>query len=113
MLEHHVTEFIKKWNVGLGFYGEQGGESIHNEFNKLNQRYCMMQPSQRRILAMVKEHHMRIHPKAQQLKPEIKKKKLSLQSIINYNLFKININTRKGVNIIVNLVNNILKLEFL
>ena len=23
-LEDHIVEFIKKWKVGLGFYGEQG-----------------------------------------------------------------------------------------
>ena len=33
MLEDHVTDFVRKWGLGLGVYGEQGGESIHAEFN--------------------------------------------------------------------------------
>ncbi|KAL9976703.1 hypothetical protein ACROYT_G014030 [Oculina patagonica] len=32
MLEDHVVSFIQKWHFPLGFFGEQGGESIHHEF---------------------------------------------------------------------------------
>ena len=35
MLENHGTDFISKWKFGFRIYGEQGGESVHNEFNKL------------------------------------------------------------------------------
>ena len=35
MLEDHATDFVEKWKTGFGMYGEQGGESIHNEFNQL------------------------------------------------------------------------------
>ena len=35
MLEDHALEFIREWGVGFGFYAEQGGESIHAEFNSL------------------------------------------------------------------------------
>ena len=35
MLEDHGTDFISKWIFGFRIYGEQGGESVHNEFNKL------------------------------------------------------------------------------
>ena len=34
MLEDHATDFVEKWKTGFGMYGEQGGESIHNEFNE-------------------------------------------------------------------------------
>ena len=30
--------FIQRWKVGCGFYGRQGGESLHNAINK-SQRY--------------------------------------------------------------------------
>lgn len=75
MLENHVSEFIRQWNVGLGFYGEQGGESIHSEFNRLHHNYCRMKSGKDRLMAMVKEHHVRVHPRARQLKPEIKRRK--------------------------------------
>lgn len=42
MLEDHAVDFIKKWKAGFGIYGEQGGESIHREFNGLNRTYCTM-----------------------------------------------------------------------
>ena len=35
MLEDHVCQFIKQWGFGLGVYDEQGGESIHDELNKI------------------------------------------------------------------------------
>ena len=69
MLEDHVSTFIRKWRAGLGFYGEQGGESVHNEFNKLYRTYCAMKPNSRRLISMVKEHHRRIHPSAKALRP--------------------------------------------
>ena len=49
MLEDHATDFVEKlefcWKTGFGMYGEQGGESIHNEFNQLKITYCWMQPT--------------------------------------------------------------------
>ena len=54
MLEDHVADFIRKWGVGLGFYGEQGGESLHNELNKLYKTYCGMKPNSRRLLSILK-----------------------------------------------------------
>jgi len=32
MLEDHVVNFLTKRRFPLGFFGEQGGESIHHEF---------------------------------------------------------------------------------
>jgi len=78
MLEDHVVPFIKEWGAGIGIYGEQGGESIHNEFNKLMRTYCTMKPNTRRLLSVLKEHHRRTNPTAKALKPEIKKRKRKL-----------------------------------
>ena len=75
MLEDHVVDFVKRWGLGLGLYGEQGGESIHPEFNNLKRTYCMMKPNSRRLLAMLKEHHLRVHPEAKSMRPPIKKRK--------------------------------------
>ena len=41
MLEHHAIPFLKKWGAGFRFYREQGGESIHMEFNKLKTIYII------------------------------------------------------------------------
>ena len=35
MLGEHVVEFIRKLHFPLGFFGEQGGESIHHESEQL------------------------------------------------------------------------------
>ena len=39
MLEDHIIPFLKKWQVGCGFYGEQGGESIHKAINSMKKNY--------------------------------------------------------------------------
>ena len=74
-LEEHVTEFIHKWSLGLGLYGEQGGESIRAEFNNLHWMFCRMKPNSRRLMSMLKEHHVKVHPLAKKLKPEIQRKR--------------------------------------
>ena len=35
----HTVSFIKQWGTGFGFIGEQGGESVHTEFNSLERVY--------------------------------------------------------------------------
>jgi hypothetical protein len=40
LLEDHMAPWIRKWGgVGFGVMGEQGAESIHAEFNKIEQRH--------------------------------------------------------------------------
>ena len=68
MLEDHATDFVEKWKTGFGMYGEQGGESIHNEFNKLKITYCRMQPASRRLESMLQEHYRRIYPESKAVK---------------------------------------------
>lgn len=75
LLECHATNFIRKWGGGFGLYGEQGAESIHPQFNQLLRTYCGIKPSTRRLELMLKEHLMKVNPKAQKLRPEIKKRK--------------------------------------
>ena len=38
----HVSNWLEKWNVGLGFMGEQGAESIHASFNNIERSYLNM-----------------------------------------------------------------------
>ena len=59
ILEDDVLDFVSKFKVGLGFLGEQGGESIHNKFNELERTMmCMPNPLQ----ALLKEHHRQTFP---------------------------------------------------
>ena len=71
MLEDHATDFVEKWKTGFGMYGEQGGESIHNEFNQLKITYCRMQPASRCLESMLQEHYRRIHPESKRLNSKI------------------------------------------
>ena len=84
MLEDHVIDFISKWKVGFGIYGEQGGEALHSEFNRLNRYYCAMKPNWKRLKCIMKEHYRLIHPEARTLNPKLKpkprKRKLSTSS---------------------------------
>lgn len=75
MMEEHVIKFCQ-WQNGLGLYGEQGGEGIHPEFSRIQQIYYQMKPETRRLKMMAKEHHLRLLPTVQMLKPVIKKEKL-------------------------------------
>ena len=54
-------DFVEKRKTGFGMYGEQGGESIHNEFNQFKTTYCQMQPASKRL-------DSRIHPSRKQSK---------------------------------------------
>ena len=75
MLEEHVIPFIKKWKIGLGMYGEQGGESIHPEFNQLRKIYASVPSKKDRLKLMLEQHHMKVRPIAQNMVPNIKKRK--------------------------------------
>ena len=72
MLEDHVVDFIMEWKVGLGFYGEQGGESLHSAFNNLARTYSALVLSTRRLRSMLQSHYLKAYPSVQNLKPDIK-----------------------------------------
>lgn len=76
LLERHIIPFLAKWGWGLGKYSEQGGEGIHAEFNSLNRTYCCMKPDEKRLLAIMREHHIRVNPAVRNLRPEKKKRKI-------------------------------------
>ncbi|XP_065669741.1 uncharacterized protein LOC136088822 isoform X2 [Hydra vulgaris] len=73
LLESHILQFIQKWGLGIGVYGEQGGESLHAEFNNLNRLFWHMKGCSR-LKSTLKEHYIRNHPKTKAMKPEIKKR---------------------------------------
>ena len=77
LLESHVHQFIEKWRLGKGVYDEQGGESLHAEFNNLNRLFWHMKGCHR-LESTIKEHFIRNHSEAKDMKPNAKKRKMSL-----------------------------------
>ena len=77
MLEDHVPEFLQRWGIGLGFYGEQGGESIHHEFKKMTDRYSNVRNPTERLKYTMNQHLLTTFPKAKELQPKIKKRKFN------------------------------------
>ncbi|XP_047131823.1 uncharacterized protein LOC124810830 [Hydra vulgaris] len=77
MLEYHALPFIRKWGVGLGTYGEQGGESIHAEINRMKSIYCHMK-GVGRLRSIMNEHFIKNNPtvKKYQKKAQPRKRKL-------------------------------------
>ena len=75
MLEDHVIPFIRRWHVGLGFYGEQGGEALHQEFNKMQNRYKNIRKPLESLRYMMEQHLKSTNPKSRLLQPKPKKRK--------------------------------------
>ena len=67
-----MVPFIRKWKLGCGFYGEQGAEGLHREFNKLS--HGSISDPIKRLKSILKRHHINSFPKAQNedLKPKVK-----------------------------------------
>ena len=74
-MEARVANWLEKWNVGLGFMGEQGAESIHAFFNDIERSYLNMPNKVERLFRIVQEHHLRTDPDLQSVVPKIKKRK--------------------------------------
>ena len=70
MLENHMGVFLSTWGVGLGLYGEQGGESIHAEFNNIGRIYSSMSGTQK-LECIMRDHFIRNNLTATSLKPPI------------------------------------------
>ena len=62
MLESHVVSFIRKLRFPFGFYGEQGGESIHHEFVGLENNFSGVHPLTKRYKGMLQRHYTSIYP---------------------------------------------------
>lgn len=67
MLEEHVVPFLRRWHFPLGFFGEQGGESIHKDFVQLASTFSHVKPSTMRLKKVLEEHHLVVHPKNREL----------------------------------------------
>ncbi|CAH3103928.1 unnamed protein product [Pocillopora meandrina] len=79
MLEEHVCPFLRQWHMGLGFYGEQGIEGIHSEFNTQSQHFDHVKKKDTRLRQILVNHHIATSPelagKAPKPKERILKRK--------------------------------------
>lgn len=77
LLEDHMVPWIRKWGgVGFGLMGEQGAESIHAEFNRIevrhrNQRHDPVE----RLRRVVTDHLLKSLPSHVAALPPTKRRK--------------------------------------
>lgn len=76
MLEEHLVPFLRKWKFPLGFFGKQGGESIHHKFVGLSTQFIHVKPDTSRLKKMLKEHYIKINPLNREIIPEKKRRNL-------------------------------------
>ncbi len=75
MLENHVLPWLRRWGVGMAMHGEQGGESVHAQFNTLTATHSGIRNDLTRLMSVMKEHHTRCSPQIQDHVIPIKKRK--------------------------------------
>ena len=62
MLEDHMVPFILEWKVGCGFFGEQGGESIHASINTLKRNYSNIKKGTDELKYIMNSHLASTNP---------------------------------------------------
>lgn len=69
ILEDHVVPFTRKLKFPLGFFGEQGGESIHHDFVSLAEMFSRLKPATYRLKKMLEEHFIVTSPSNREIVP--------------------------------------------
>ena len=79
LLEDHMAPWIRKWGgVGFGVMGEQGAESIHAEFNRIEQRHRNQRHDRvERLKRVVTEHLLKSLPSHVAAQPPTKRRKIA------------------------------------
>lgn len=62
MLEEHTVPFMRKWKVGLGFMGEQGGEGVHARLNNIRCDIRGLSDDLAILKAVIKSHWIQTSP---------------------------------------------------
>ena len=78
-MEVHMIPWLYRsgeMELGFGFMGEQGMESIHHVFNNLHCSYAYMCRSTERLKRIVAEHHLQNSPVNIELQPTTKRNNL-------------------------------------
>ena len=77
MLEEYICHFLRRWHISLGFYGEQGIEGIHSEFNTQSQRFDHMKEKTRDYVKyLIVNHHIATSPELAGKAPKPKERNL-------------------------------------
>ena len=76
MMEDHVIPFIRRWGAACGFYGEQGGESIHQTINNMKRNYNCMPKGLERLKYIMVNHLTATNPNAAAKRVPEKKRNL-------------------------------------
>ena len=76
LLEDHVVPWIRRWGFGMGLHGEQGGESIHAQFNEISANNRGIVCPLKRTLSVLQDHLTLVSPTIQEKQPKIKTRKL-------------------------------------
>ena len=80
MLEDHVCSFLRKWHMGLGFYGEQGIEGIHSEFNIQSEHFDHVKKQDVRLRQIFVNHHIATSPTLAGKAPKPKERNLKCKA---------------------------------
>lgn len=75
ILEEHVIPWVKRWRVGGGLMGEQGAESVHQHFMKLERTHQGIPNEVDRLKYIMREHQLSSDPSLSSLRPPSKKMK--------------------------------------
>ena len=76
ILEDHIVPWLRRWKMGCGLMGEQGGESLHASFNSTERAYSNMKDRTECLKVLLQNHHMQILPCNTSLEPpHIKKRR--------------------------------------
>ncbi len=70
-----MVDWLKRFNLGAGFMGEQGAESIHAHLNRLESTYRGVPNALERLKYIFNMYQVETAPSLQTLKPAIQKRK--------------------------------------
>ena len=74
MLEYHCIDFLPSFRLGLGLFGEQGGEETHAFVNELKVRVRGVNNPAEETRIMMKEHIVIVSPRLQSVTIDTKSK---------------------------------------
>lgn len=84
ILEDHVVPFVKFWKVGCGFYGEQGAENLHHEFNLMKKNYSGIRNNIERLRYLMNAHLLSVCPRVQNICAHKKRKNSGIANLQSY-----------------------------
>ena len=76
MLKEHVCPFLRKWYMGLGFYGERRIEGIHSQFNTQSQHFDHVKRKDMGLCQILVNHHIATSPELAGKAPKPKERNL-------------------------------------